>query len=85
MLQLKVEKFRFYDLKEKGWAVPTREISNAHRDSINSISFSLNGQYFLTCGADKNVKIFDSDADKISPYYFQSFIGHTFAVEKAFF
>jgi WD40 repeat protein len=78
-------KIRFYDLKVKGSSVPLREISNVHRDSINSINFSLNGQYFLTCGNDKTVKVFDSDADKISPYYFQSFIGHTFAVQKVFF
>ena len=78
-------KIRFYDLKVKGGAVPTREICNAHRDAINNINFSINGHYFITSGNDKSVKIFDSEADKISPYYFQSFIGHTFAVEKAFF
>jgi WD40 repeat protein len=66
-------------------SVPLREISNIHRESINSLNFSLNGQYFITSGDDKNIKIFDSSIDKINPYYFQSFIGHTFAVSKAFF
>lgn len=78
-------KVRFYDLRLKDGAVPLREISNVHRGAINSLSFSLNGQYFVTCGDDKTVKVFDADADKMSPFYFQSFIGHTFAVEKAFF
>ena len=39
----------------------------------------------MTTGDDKSIKILDSEIDKISPYFFQSFIGHTFAVKKAFF
>lgn len=72
-------------MKIKDVSIPLREISNIHRESVNSLNFSLNGQYLITCGDDKNVKIFDSSVDKISPYYFQSFIGHTFPVTKAFF
>ena len=78
-------KIKFYDLREKDCSVPTREISNIHRDSINSLNFSKNGLYLMTTGDDKTIKILDSDIDKISPYFFQSFIGHTFAVKKAFF
>lgn len=78
-------KIRFYDLKIKNTYTPLREITNIHRDGINSLNFSKNGQYFITAGEDRMIKIFDSDIDKISPYYFQSFIGHTFPVKKAFF
>lgn len=78
-------KIRIYDLKVKGSSIPLREISNVHREAINSINFSLNGNYFITCGDDKTVRVFDSSIDKMSPYFFQSFIGHTFAVKKVFF
>jgi hypothetical protein len=78
-------KIRVYDIKVKDVCTPLREITNVHRDSINSINFSKNGQYFLTSGNDKLVKVFDSNVDKISPYHFQSFIGHTFGVKKVFF
>jgi len=78
-------KIKIYDLKYKDSSVPLREITNVHRDSINSINFSMNGMYFITCGNDKTVKVFDSDIDNITPYYFQSSIGHTFPVGKVFF
>ena len=78
-------KIRFYDIKIKDGVVPLREINNIHRDSINSLNFSMNGWYLITSGDDKTIKVLDSEIDKISPYFFQSFIGHTFAVKKAFF
>lgn len=78
-------KIKVYDLKTEGGSTPLREITNVHRDSINSINFSLNGQYFLTCGNDKTVKVFNADFEKTDFYSFQSFIGHTFPVKRAFF
>jgi len=55
-----------------------REIPNCHRGSINGIDTSLNSGYMLTGGEDSMVKIWDYEVSKTVPYFFQSFIGHTY-------
>lgn len=59
-------------------AVMKREVTNMHRGGLNSINFSNRGGYFITGGEDKLVKMWDSNINEITPYFFQSFIGHTF-------
>ena len=77
-------KVRFYSLlKYEG--IFLREISNCHRGSISDIDVSLNTGYLLTGGEDNMVKIWDYEAQKTVPYYFQSFIGHTYPITSIIF
>jgi WD40 repeat protein len=46
---------------------------------------SLNTGYLLTGGEDNMVKIWDYEAQKTVPYYFQSFIGHTYPITSIIF
>lgn len=50
-----------------------REIPDAHSDTILGVSFSPDGKYIASCGADKFVKVFDVTTGK--PV--RSFEGHT--------
>jgi len=61
------------------------ELASVHREGISAFDMSSNGQYMLTAGDDKLIKLWDSNASKNDPQYFQAFIGHTFPVEKCFF
>ena len=56
-----------------------------HRYGINSLDLSLNGGYMLTGGADHLLKVWDYDAQKSIPYFFQAFIGHSYPLTKAIF
>lgn len=77
-------KIRFYCLmKYEGLFL--REIANCHRGSINSIDVSFNSGYMLTAGEDSMVKIWDYEAQKTTPYFFQSFIGHTYPLRAIIF
>jgi len=77
-------KIRFYGLvRYEG--VFLREIANCHRGSINSIDVSCNSGYMLTAGEDSMVKIWDYDAQKTIPFFFQSFIGHTYPLTAIIF
>lgn len=81
---------RFYDTRVKGGQL-IRNVTNAHRGSVTTFSFSNNSEYFITGGQDHIVKLWDSDVNletgqtQASPYYFQSFIGHTYPVQKVIF
>lgn len=77
-------KVKFFSLiKYEG--IFLREISSCHRASINAMDVSLNSGYMLTGGEDSMVKIWDYEAQKTVPYYFQSFIGHTYPVNSLMF
>jgi WD40 repeat protein len=77
-------KVRFYSLY-KFEGIFLREISSCHRGSICSLAVSANSGYFLTGGQDNMVKIWDYDAQKSHPYFFQSFIGHSYQVNDVLF
>jgi WD40 repeat protein len=62
-----------------------REINSVHRGSITSLSVSGNSGFFLTGGEDSILKIWDYEAQKTIPYYFQAFIGHTYPVRGVMF
>ena len=81
---------KFFSLEYKGGRL-MKELTHAHRGGINSISFSNNGAYFITGGRDKMVKVWDSEFEPLNnssqanPFYFQSFIGHTYPIQKVMF
>lgn len=50
-----------------------------------STSISENRGYLLTGGEDNLLKIWDYQAQKAVPYWFQSYIGHTKPIVNAFF
>ena len=58
-----------------------RELPNTHRTSINSADLTLNGGFMMTGGEDSLVKVWDSEAPKSVPYFYQAFIGHTYGVQ----
>jgi WD40 repeat protein len=77
-------KVRFYSLlKYEG--IFLREVTNCHRGAITDMSISANSGYMLTGGEDNMLKIWDYEAQKTVPYYFQAFIGHTYPVNALMF
>lgn len=77
-------RIRFYNLNTyEGHFL--REVAHCHRGSIRDIDVSVNSGYMLTAGEDKMVKIWDYEAQKTTPYYFQSFIGHTYPLKAIIF
>ena len=62
-----------------------RELHSVHRGAVNCTDLSQNGGYMLTGGEDNLVKIWDYDAQKNAPAYFQAFIGHTYPILKTIF
>ena len=62
-----------------------REVAAVHRGSITTLSVSNNSGYFLTGGEDSILKVWDFDANKTSPQFFQAFIGHTYPVRSVMF
>lgn len=46
-----------------------------------SLDISNNSGYMLTGGEDNMIKVWDYEANKTIPYFFQSFIGHTYPVK----
>lgn len=77
-------RIRFHSLV-KFEGVFLRELQTVHRGSINSIDLSLNGGFMLTGGEDNLIKIWDYEAQKSVPYYFQAFIGHTYPITDVMF
>lgn len=77
-------KVRVYSLA-KYEGILLREISTVHRDNITSLSISQNSGYMITGGEDCMVKVWDYEAHKTVPYFFQAFIGHTNAVRNLMF
>lgn len=57
-----------------------REISSCHRAAIKGIDLSINSGYLLSAGEDSMIRVWDYEAQKTTPYFFQSFIGHTYPV-----
>lgn len=57
-----------------------REIGTVHRGSITSLSISSNSGFMLTGGEDNMIKVWDYEANRTNPFYFQAFIGHTYPV-----
>mmetsp|Transcript_22941 Transcript_22941/g.22257 ORF Transcript_22941/g.22257 Transcript_22941/m.22257 type:complete len:218 (-) Transcript_22941:2310-2963(-) len=77
-------KLRVYSLiKYEG--VFLREISTVHRGNIVSHSVSNNNGYLLTGGEDHMIKVWDYEADKPTPFYFQTFIGHIYPPNNVIF
>ena len=77
-------RMRFYSLARYE-GIMLREISAVHRGSITALSISNNSGYFLTGGEDSMLKVWDYEAQKTLPYYFQAFIGHTYPVRAVMF
>jgi len=77
-------KIRFYSLM-KYEGIFLREVANCHRGAINGLAVSGNSGYMLSGGEDNMVKIWDYEAQKSVPYYFQSFIGHTYPINALMF
>lgn len=77
-------KVKFFSLlKYEG--ILLREVANCHRGAITGLDVSLNSNYMLTGGEDNMLKIWDYEAQKTVPYYFQSFIGHTYPLSSIIF
>ncbi len=51
----------------------TRELTNAHSDTVFGLAFSPDGQFLASCGADKMMKVFDLSNGKLK----RTFEGHT--------
>lgn len=77
-------RIKFYSLM-KFEGIFLREVANCHRGSINGLSISNNSGYLISAGEDNMVKIWDYEAQKTVPYYFQSFIGHTYPINDIIF
>lgn len=77
-------KVRVYSLA-KYEGIFLREITTVHRGNITSLSISNNSGYFITGGEDSMIRVWDYEAQKTIPYYFQSFIGHTYPVRNLIF
>lgn len=72
-------KIRFYSLASYE-GIFLKEVANGHRGGISGLAVSANSGYMLTGGEDNMVKIWDYEAQKATPFWFQSFIGHTYPV-----
>jgi WD40 repeat protein len=77
-------RIRFYSLA-KYEGILLREISTVHRGNIVSMDISNNSGYMLTGGEDNMIKVWDYEANKTLPFFFQSFIGHTYPVKNLMF
>ena len=79
------------DLRIKFYGLDTfegtflRELTCCHRGAILSLDLSENGGYFLTGGEDNLIKVWDFEAQKTTPYFYQAYIGHTYAVSQVMF
>jgi hypothetical protein len=78
------QRIRFYSLA-RFEGIFLRELTTVHRGSINTTDLSLNGGFMLTGGSDNLIKIWDYEAQKTVPYYYQAFIGHTFPISDVMF
>ena len=77
-------KVKFFSLlKYEG--ILLREVANCHRGAITGLDVSLNSNYMLTGGEDNMLKIWDYEAQKTVPFFFQSFIGHTYPLSSIIF
>ena len=62
-----------------------RELTTVHRGACRTTDLSNNGGYMLTGGEDNLLKMWDYDAQKTVPFFYQAFIGHTFPLVSAMF
>ena len=56
-----------------------------HKGAVTCTDLSTNGGYMLTGGQDNLLKMWDYEAQKTVPYFFQAFIGHTYPVVSTMF
>ena len=80
----KDQRVRIYSLATFDGAY-IRELHTVHKGAITCTDLSQNGGYMLSGGQDNLLKIWDYDAQKTVPYYFQAFIGHTYPLVNAMF
>jgi len=78
------QRIRFYNLG-RFEGIFLRELTTVHRGSVNTTDLSLNGGFMLTGGADNLIKIWDYEAQKTVPFFYQAFIGHTFPITDVMF
>ena len=62
-----------------------RELTTVHRGACTTTDLSNNGGYMLTGGEDNLIKMWDYDAQKTVPFFYQAFIGHTYPLVKTMF
>ena len=62
-----------------------RELHTVHKGAVTCTDLSLNGGYMLTGGEDNLLKMWDYDAQKTVPHFFQAFIGHTYPLVSTMF
>ena len=80
----KDQRVRIYSLATFDGAY-IRELHTVHKGAVTCTDLSQNGGYMLSGGQDNLLKIWDYDAQKTVPYYFQAFIGHTYPLVNAMF
>ena len=56
-----------------------------HKGAVTCTDLSKNGGFMLTGGQDNLLKLWDYEAQKSVPYYYQAFIGHTYPLVNAIF
>lgn len=62
-----------------------RELHTVHKGAITCTDLSTHGGYMLTGGQDNLLKMWDYEAQKTVPYFFQAFIGHTYPLVRTMF
>ena len=72
----KDQRVRFYSLATFEGAY-LRELHTVHKGAVTCTDLSGNGGYMLTGGQDNLLKMWDYEAQKTVPFFFQAFIGHT--------
>jgi len=77
-------RIRFYSLARYE-GIMLREITAVHRGNVTAMSVSQNSGYMLTGGEDSMLKMWDYEAQKTLPHYFQSFIGHSYPLRAVMF
>jgi WD40 repeat protein len=77
-------RIRFYSLARYE-GIMLREVNVVHRGSITAMTVSQNSGYFLTGGEDSMLKVWDYEAHKTLPQFYQAFIGHTYPVRGVMF
>ena len=56
-----------------------------HRGNVTGVSVSSNTGYMVSGGEDCMLKVWDYEAAKTIPFFFQAFIGHTYPVSSLLF
>ena len=80
----KDQRIRVYSLANFD-GVYIRELHTVHKGAVTCTDLSNNGGFMLTGGQDNLLKLWDYEAQKSVPYYYQAFIGHTYPLVNAIF